>query len=64
MNDDDLTQTIIGCAYKIHNVLGHGFFESVYENALRIELESLASTARLSANTMLICGLTNALPSN
>ena len=33
-----LTRTIIGCAYKVHNTLGSGFLEKVYENALRIEL--------------------------
>src|SRR5260370_40992346 len=38
MTDDDLTHTIIGCAHKVHNTLGHGFLERVYENALRIEL--------------------------
>lgn len=36
----DLTEKIIGCAYKVHNVLGFGFLEKVYENALRIELEN------------------------
>jgi GxxExxY protein len=41
MKDDDLTKTIIGCAYKVHNTLGPGFLEKVYENALRIELEKL-----------------------
>ncbi|MFY9621083.1 MAG: GxxExxY protein [Pyrinomonadaceae bacterium] len=41
MTDDDLTQKIIGCAYKVHNTLGCGFLEKVYENALRIELEKL-----------------------
>src|SRR2546430_7677941 len=39
MTDDELTQTIIGCAYRVHNTLGPGFLEKVYENALRIELE-------------------------
>jgi GxxExxY protein len=41
MTGDDLTQKIIGCAYKVHNTLGPGFLEKVYENALRIELEKL-----------------------
>jgi len=41
MRDDDLTQKIIGCAYTVHNTLGPGFLEKVYENALRIELEKL-----------------------
>jgi GxxExxY protein len=39
MTDEDLTHAIIGCAYKVHNTLGPGFLEKVYENALRIELE-------------------------
>ena len=39
MTVDDLTHMIIGCAYKVHNTLGPGFLEKVYENALRIELE-------------------------
>src|SRR5947207_14366997 len=39
MTDDELTRAIIGCAYKVHNTLGPGFLEKVYENALRIELE-------------------------
>jgi GxxExxY protein len=34
-----LTKTVIGCAYTVHNTLGSGFLEKVYENALRFELE-------------------------
>jgi GxxExxY protein len=41
MEINDLTHAIIGCAYKVHNVLGFGFVERVYENSLRIELERL-----------------------
>ena len=29
---------IIGCSYTVHNALGSGFLEKVYENALVIEL--------------------------
>jgi GxxExxY protein len=39
MTADHLTHILIGCAYKVHNTLGPGFLEKVYENALRIELE-------------------------
>ena len=35
---DELTEKVIGCAYLVHNELGAGFLEKVYENALRIEL--------------------------
>ena len=41
MKDEHLTEKIIGCAYLVHNKLGSGFLEKVYENALRIELERL-----------------------
>lgn len=34
-----LTHTIIGCAFEVSNDLGHGFLESVYENAMIIALE-------------------------
>jgi GxxExxY protein len=34
----DLAQTIIGVFYEVYNELGHGFIESVYENALEIAL--------------------------
>jgi GxxExxY protein len=46
MKDEDLTEKIIGCAFKVHNALGPGFLEKVYENGLRIELESLGFTVK------------------
>jgi GxxExxY protein len=33
MENAQLTETIIGCAFKVHNVLGQGFLEKVYESA-------------------------------
>ena len=38
MTDNELTEKIIGCAFTVHNKLGPGFLEKIYENALRIEL--------------------------
>jgi GxxExxY protein len=38
MKHQDLTSKIIECAYKVHNSLGFGFLEAVYQNALLIEL--------------------------
>ena len=46
MDINDLTHTVIGCAYKVHNVLGPGFFEKVYENALKVELARRGIAAR------------------
>ena len=35
----EITDKIINSFYKVYNVLGYGFLEKVYENALVIELE-------------------------
>ena len=34
----ELTRRIIACAHTVHNALGYGFLEKVYQNALAIEL--------------------------
>jgi GxxExxY protein len=34
----DLVGEIVGAAFEVHNVLGYGFLEKVYENALLVEL--------------------------
>lgn len=39
MISGDLTYKIIGCAMKVHNTLGNGFQEVIYQRCLAIELE-------------------------
>ena len=39
MKHEELTGTIINSAYAVHTTLGFGFLESVYQNALIIELK-------------------------
>lgn len=34
----ELTEAVIGAAYEVHNVLGYGFLEKVYQRALQAEL--------------------------
>jgi hypothetical protein len=36
---DQITEKIIGCVHQVSNVLGPGFLEKVYENALVVELQ-------------------------
>lgn len=42
----ELTDKIIGCAYKVYNELGAGFLEKIYENALMIELQDAELKAK------------------
>jgi len=39
MEEEELTEKIIGCAMKAHRTLGCGFLESVYQKALLHELK-------------------------
>jgi GxxExxY protein len=41
---DRLTDTIIGCALRVSNVLGAGFLEKVYENSLGHEIRKVGHT--------------------
>lgn len=38
MDYKEITELIIGCAYRVYNKMGFGFLESVYEKCLLIEL--------------------------
>ena len=38
---DQITEKIIGCVHTVSNVLGTGFLEKVYENALAVELRQI-----------------------
>jgi GxxExxY protein len=35
-----VTEQIIGAAFEVHNVLGFGFLEKVYQRAMQVELQS------------------------
>ena len=39
MEFEELTEKVIGCAITVHKTLGPGFLESIYENALVVELK-------------------------
>ena len=41
MQLDDITFEIIGCAMKVHNNLGNGFQEVIYQRCLAIELKKV-----------------------
>ncbi|MFZ2906112.1 MAG: GxxExxY protein [Cyclobacteriaceae bacterium] len=39
MKEEEITYKIIGCAMNVHNTLGNGFQEVIYQRCLAIELE-------------------------
>ncbi|MEX0607807.1 MAG: GxxExxY protein [Balneolaceae bacterium] len=39
MEKDDITYQIIGCAMKVHNQLGNGFQEVIYQRCMAIEMD-------------------------
>jgi GxxExxY protein len=38
MEQKELTEKIIACAYRVYNTMGFGYLESVYEKCMLIEL--------------------------
>ena len=42
--EGELTEKILGAAFKVQNTLGMGFLEKVYENALSVELRKCGLT--------------------
>ncbi len=49
MEHEELTERIIGCAYRVYNTMGFGFLESVYERCLMIELREAGLEAQSQA---------------
>lgn len=46
---EDLTRSVIGCAFSVSNELGSGFLESVYEKALMVALNAQGIAVRAQA---------------
>ena len=43
----ETTSNIIGAAFEVHNTLGYGFLEKVYQRAMQVELIKRGSQAEL-----------------
>lgn len=46
----EITSKIIQSFYKVYNILGYGFLEKVYENAMRIEISKSGSHVEQQKN--------------
>src|SRR5690606_17436701 len=46
MKRPQVTEPVIGCAFRVVNTLGYGFLEKVYENALAHELRKAGLNVR------------------
>lgn len=58
MTLDEITYKINGCAMKVHNTLGNGFQEVIYQRCLAIELEKAGlSFAREKEHTIYYEGI-------
>src|SRR5262245_19371673 len=49
LQDKDITEQIIGAAFEVHNHLGYGFLEKVYQRAMKVELEARGFEAEIEA---------------
>ncbi|MFZ1977676.1 MAG: GxxExxY protein [Bacteroidota bacterium] len=52
----EITEKIIGAAFKVHNNLGEGFHEKVYENALIEELKTAGLKAEQQKQLVVLYG--------
>lgn len=43
----EITETVIGAAFEVHNTLGYGFLEKVYQKAMQVELKNRGVVAEL-----------------
>lgn len=41
MEYKEITEKVIGCAFRVYNKMGFGFLENVYEKCMQIELKKL-----------------------
>jgi hypothetical protein len=44
----ETTSRIIGAAFEVHNTLGYGFLEKVYQRAMQVELIKRGSNTELA----------------
>ena len=43
----DITEAVIGSAFEVHGILGYGFLEAVYRNAMAVEIKARGLRAEI-----------------
>ncbi len=51
---DSTTENIIRCILKVHSGLGPGFLESIYRNALSLELRANGMSAEMETDVKIL----------
>jgi len=54
LQHQDVTEAVIGAAFEVHNVLGYGFLEKVYQRAMAVELRARGFTAETEADIRVV----------
>jgi GxxExxY protein len=49
LQHQELTEQIIGAAFAVHNTLGYGFLEKVYQKAMQVELRGRGLNAEIES---------------
>ena len=52
--EHDITEQIIGAAFEVHNQLGYGFLEKVYQRAMKVELEARGISAEIETEIRVV----------
>ena len=51
----EVTEKIIGAAFEVHQQLGYGFLERVYQRALQVELVRRGCSAEVERRIQVLC---------
>jgi GxxExxY protein len=54
LQDQEVTEQVNGAAFEVHNHLGYGFLEKVYQRAMKVELETRGLIADIEADIRVI----------
>jgi GxxExxY protein len=54
LTHSETSSRVIGAAFEVHNELGYGFLEKVYQRAMQVELIKRGSSAELESSSKVL----------